>query len=85
MVSSSTQVLATDHVGLEILQWDFIGLVVDPVTVRLKVQRGRIFIEGLANIPVEDLAYNMLMLLMNVSIYEYLEKRRPSLAPVRKR
>ena len=45
----------------------------------------RIVIEGLANIPVEDLAYNMLMLLMNVSIYEYLEKSRPSLAPVRKR
>ena len=35
----------------------------------------RIFIEGFANIPIEDLAYNLLMLLMNVSIYEYLQGR----------
>jgi lycopene cyclase domain-containing protein len=31
----------------------------------------RIFIEGISNIPIEDLAYNLLMLLMNVSIYEF--------------
>ena len=35
----------------------------------------RIFIEGIANIPIEDLAYNLLMLLMNVSIYEYFVQR----------
>lgn len=40
----------------------------------------RITIEGLANIPVEDLAYNLLMLLMNVSIYEFLTARRARLA-----
>lgn len=40
----------------------------------------RITIDGLANIPVEDLAYNLLMLLMNVSIYEYLTARRARLA-----
>ncbi len=31
----------------------------------------RIFIKGISNIPIEDLAYNLLMLLMNVSIYEF--------------
>jgi lycopene cyclase domain-containing protein len=30
----------------------------------------RIFIEGFSNIPVEDLAYCLLLLLMNVSLYE---------------
>jgi hypothetical protein len=40
----------------------------------------RITIDGLANIPVEDLAYNLLMLLMNVSIYEFLTARRARLA-----
>lgn len=40
----------------------------------------RITIEGIANIPVEDLAYNLLMLLMNVSIYEFLTARRARLA-----
>jgi hypothetical protein len=36
----------------------------------------RIAIDGIANIPVEDLAYNLLMLLMNVSIYEFLVARK---------
>jgi lycopene cyclase domain-containing protein len=36
----------------------------------------RIFIEGICNIPIEDLAYNLLMLLMNVAIYEYRVRRR---------
>lgn len=36
----------------------------------------RIFWDGMANIPVEDLAYNLLMLLMNVSIYEALVARK---------
>jgi lycopene cyclase domain-containing protein len=35
----------------------------------------RIFIEGIANIPIEDLAYNLLMLLMNVSIYEFITSK----------
>jgi hypothetical protein len=39
----------------------------------------RIAIDGISNIPVEDLAYNLLMLLMNVSIYEYLVARKARL------
>jgi lycopene cyclase domain-containing protein len=39
----------------------------------------RIVIDGISNIPVEDLAYNLLMLLMNVSIYEYLVERKARL------
>ncbi len=35
----------------------------------------RIFIDGIANIPIEDLAYNLLMLLMNVSLYECFAQR----------
>jgi lycopene cyclase domain-containing protein len=35
----------------------------------------RIFIEGVSNIPIEDLAYNLLMLLMNVSIYEFISSK----------
>ena len=31
----------------------------------------RIFIEGIANIPVEDLAYCLLLLLLNVALYEH--------------
>lgn len=35
----------------------------------------RIFIEGFSNIPVEDLAYCLLLLLMNVSLYEIFASR----------
>jgi lycopene cyclase domain-containing protein len=35
----------------------------------------RIAISGLANIPVEDLVYNFLLLLMNISLYEYFSSR----------
>ena len=35
----------------------------------------RIFIDGIANIPVDDLAYCLLLLLMNVSLYETFASR----------
>jgi len=35
----------------------------------------RIFIDGIANIPVDDLAYCLLLLLMNVSLYETFSSR----------
>jgi lycopene cyclase domain-containing protein len=43
----------------------------------------RITLGTWAHIPIEDLAYNLLMLLMNVSIYEALERKRPSTPPLR--
>ncbi len=35
----------------------------------------RIFIQGISNIPIEDLAYCMLLLLLNVALYESFAKR----------
>ena len=35
----------------------------------------RIFIQGVSNIPVEDLAYCLLLLLMNIGLYEAFSSR----------
>ena len=35
----------------------------------------RLFINGFSNIPIDDFAYNLLLLLMNISIYHFLERR----------
>lgn len=35
----------------------------------------RLFVNGFANIPIDDLAYNLLLLLMNISIYHFFEQR----------
>jgi lycopene cyclase domain-containing protein len=54
-------------------------LTVKPVVIYDNFQNSgiRIFIENWANIPVEDMAYNMFMLIMVIGLYEYfLEKRK---------
>ena len=45
----------------------------------------RIAISGWANIPVEDLVYNFLLLLMNVSLYEYFSSREQMKNPVQQK
>jgi len=35
----------------------------------------RIFIDGISNIPIEDLAYCLLLLLMNISLYERFQQK----------